>query len=301
MALVSIIMPCYNSSEFVEDSIDSVVGQTFADWEIIAINDGSTDTTEALLRSKASLVGSRMHVLNQHNRGAAAARNAGLSRASGRFAAFIDSDDLWHPQKLQLQLEYLENHPELRGVTTSYQFLDLARDRKSGIRTFNWSFEELEDWILLGRSAPALCSTLIVEKSLIEEAGGFDELLGSFGEDPDLAWRLRNAGSLGSLVEGLVLIRRSPNQGHTNTLGMAQSLRRFHSKNLESCPRLFLRASRNLNVYLRLRSSREERGWWGAMSRALSDPVASFQFLIFRVRSLVAGLIRDTLRRETAN
>lgn len=105
---VSIIMPAYNSSSYISDSIDSVLSQTYADWELIIIDDCSTDDT-ALLAGKYT--DERIILLkNDVNVGGAESRNIGISRANGRYIAFLDSDDMWSHDKLEIQIEFMRAH-----------------------------------------------------------------------------------------------------------------------------------------------------------------------------------------------
>lgn len=105
---VSIIMPAYNSSRFIKDSILSVISQTYSDWELIIVNDHSTDDTENIVESFSSL-DDRIKLLHNRDtsRGAYFARNLGLRNAKGRFICFLDSDDKWLPEKLERQLEIM--------------------------------------------------------------------------------------------------------------------------------------------------------------------------------------------------
>lgn len=108
--LVSIITPAYNSSKFIEETIQSVLAQTYTDWELLITDDCSTDKTVEIVEkyvTRDSRI--KLFVLDQ-NSGAAAARNNSLARAQGKYIAFLDSDDLWLPQKLALQLSYMQEH-----------------------------------------------------------------------------------------------------------------------------------------------------------------------------------------------
>ena len=106
-ALVSIIMPAYNSERYIEEAIKSVICQTYREWELLVIDDGSTDCTAALVEAVA-LKDSRVKLVRlKFNQGVAAARNKGLELAKGRYIAFLDSDDLWLPQKLEKQIAFM--------------------------------------------------------------------------------------------------------------------------------------------------------------------------------------------------
>lgn len=111
-ARVSVIMPAYNTAHYIREAIDSVLEQDYPNKELIVIDDGSTDGTVEVLRS----YGDRITLLTQHNQGSAVARNAGLEAARGEYIAFLDSDDVWLPGKLRLQIEHLQRHPDVGMV-----------------------------------------------------------------------------------------------------------------------------------------------------------------------------------------
>ena len=111
--LVSIIMPSYNTASFITETIDSVLNQTYSNWELIIVDDNSTDNTDNLISKYVS--DSRIiYVKNSTNVGAAVSRNRALTLAKGRWIAFLDSDDLWMPNKLQKQIDFM--------ITNSYSF-----------------------------------------------------------------------------------------------------------------------------------------------------------------------------------
>ena len=113
---VSVVVPTYNRAELTEEAIESVLCQTTTVHEIIVVDDGSTDSTCELVRS----YGDRVILLRHDRRGPAAARNRGLARATGDWIAFLDSDDVWTPAKLEKQLQYLDRHPQCGFVHTGY-------------------------------------------------------------------------------------------------------------------------------------------------------------------------------------
>ncbi len=105
--LVSIITPLYNGEKYLSQTIESVLAQTYPHWEMIIINDGSKDNSEAIAREYAEK-DSRIQVFNQPNGGSAAARNNGIHRAEGRYIALLDADDLWEPTFLEMQLALMK-------------------------------------------------------------------------------------------------------------------------------------------------------------------------------------------------
>lgn len=107
-SLVSIVMPAYNSERFIGAAIRSVLDQTYRDWELLIVDDCSTDSTREVVRSFAD---NRISLLlNSENSGAAMSRNKAIREAKGRWIAFLDSDDLWHPSKLEMQIGYMEKN-----------------------------------------------------------------------------------------------------------------------------------------------------------------------------------------------
>lgn len=114
-AACSIIMPCYNAQPYIGKSIDSVLGQTFSDWELIIVDDGSTDDSVRYIKDKYCSKDNRIHLICLHeNQGPAVARNTAIEHAKGRFVAFLDSDDQWLPSKLDIQIDFM--------LTNNYAF-----------------------------------------------------------------------------------------------------------------------------------------------------------------------------------
>ena len=123
--LVSVVMPTYNHAAFIGEAIASVRAQTFPDWELIIVNNHSTDNTADII---ASFHDPRIqHVLFRNHGIIAASRNEGFRRARGEFIALLDSDDIWAPDKLRRQLQVIRNHPELDAVSTALFFLPRRR------------------------------------------------------------------------------------------------------------------------------------------------------------------------------
>jgi glycosyltransferase involved in cell wall biosynthesis len=116
--LVSVVIPTYNQPAFLRKALDSVFAQTFTDYEIIVVNDGSTDDTGEHLKG----YGERIRLITQENQGIGRARNRGMDAASGRYIAFLDHDDLWHPAKLETQVAYMQNHADCVGNSVPFEY-----------------------------------------------------------------------------------------------------------------------------------------------------------------------------------
>lgn len=120
---VSVVIPTYNRAGLIGRAIESVVAQVYQDWEIIVVDDGSTDETATVVRGFAGQLGERLSYIRQRNAGSSAARNRGIDESRGRFVAFLDSDDEYLPDKLALQLRLFELRPELGFVFGDYAFV----------------------------------------------------------------------------------------------------------------------------------------------------------------------------------
>ncbi len=129
---VSVIIPTYNREALLPRALDSVIAQTVDDWEIVLVDDGSTDGTAQVAARYKSRLGQRLLHLHQENGGSSRARNFGIDASRGRFVAFLDSDDEFLPHKLERQLELFERCPELGLVYSDYSFVDLE-----GIRHYS--------------------------------------------------------------------------------------------------------------------------------------------------------------------
>ena len=183
--VVSVVLPIFNAELWLRESIESVLNQTFADWELILINDGSTDGSALIAQQFASTFPSRIRYLEHPggvNRGAAPSRNLGIRAARGAVIAPIDADDVWMPNKLSEQLSVFKAHPELALVCGAARYWSSWAGKDDLIVPTG----NVQDTILLpptatlslyplGR-APSPCpSDLLIRRSLVLALGGFEE------------------------------------------------------------------------------------------------------------------------------
>ncbi|HEX7774207.1 MAG TPA: glycosyltransferase family A protein [Pyrinomonadaceae bacterium] len=191
MADVSIIIPAFKAAGFIGEALASVAAQTFTSHEVIVVNDGSPDT-EAL-EQELKRYPARLRYLKQDNRGAAAARNAGLRAAGGQFVAFLDADDTWLPTFLEKQIALLKS----TNADLVYANALLSGESPLAGRTFMElasSRGEVTPENLLAVKVTVLTSTVLARKELILEAGLFDETLRR-GQDFELWLRLSKRGA----------------------------------------------------------------------------------------------------------
>jgi glycosyltransferase involved in cell wall biosynthesis len=180
--LVSVVIPTHNRAHYITEAIDSVLAQTYPYYEIIVIDDGSTDNTREVLRG----YGDRVRYFHQDGRGQAHARNRAVSEARGKYIAMLDDDDVWLPNKLELQVATLEQDDGVGFVGTDMYITDASGniiDRWGKPPSVPETFESLFEENILG--APSV----MIRKRLIEEVGGFDESLRTT-DDYDLWLRL---------------------------------------------------------------------------------------------------------------
>ena len=133
---VSVIMPAYNSEVYIRESIDSVLAQSFTDFELIVVDDGSTDTTAAIVKSYAD---SRIRLIRQANQGVSVARNTGLEAAQGQFITFLDSDDLYYPDFLKTLYHLVQSNQtdmSFSNYSESYYAEDMHKTDVTKIRCF---------------------------------------------------------------------------------------------------------------------------------------------------------------------
>ena len=198
---VSVIIPTYNSARFLTDAIDSVLAQTFKDFEVIVIDDGSTDETESLILK----YGSALRYIRQENRGVALTRNHGIDESRGKYVAFLDADDVWLPHKLERQLAALRGKDNFRACYSAFSVAD-DNLRPIAVNRSDRRGSALEDLLLRG-NVVATPSTVLCERSLLEVAGGFDPAMSQCA-DWDMWVRLAAFTEFLYLDEVLVKYRR---------------------------------------------------------------------------------------------
>ncbi|MGB8993226.1 MAG: glycosyltransferase family A protein [Desulfobaccales bacterium] len=212
---VSVIIPTYNRAALVREAVASVLAQTYRDFEVVVVDDGSTDGTGAALAGYREI---RMHC-HRRRRGVAAARNTGVAAARGEWLAFLDSDDLWLPDKLARQMAHLNNQPGLLVSQTEETWV------RRGVRV-NQPLSHRKVGGLIFMPSLARCmvspSAVILHHRLLEAHGGFDETLPA-AEDYDLWLRLTWRYEVG-LVAAPLVIKRG---GHADQLSRLWGLDRW--------------------------------------------------------------------------
>lgn len=169
MPRVTVVIPTYNRADLVCEAIDSVLAQTYCDFEIIVVDDGSTDRTQEVV----SVYGQRIRVIRQENQGEAAARNTGIHEATGEFLAFLDSDDLWFPDKLKSQMEFLDVSPSVPWVYSDAEMFNGETGRTLSLisRSLRMYRGDVLHRLIMRDFIPS--PTPVIRREIFEEVGDF--------------------------------------------------------------------------------------------------------------------------------
>lgn len=264
MPLVSVIIPNYNYGRYVAAAIDSVLAQTYRNIEVIVVDDGSTDDSEAVLRRYER----RIHIMRQPNRGVSAARNTGIQASRGEFIAFLDADDLWRCEKLDLQLRLFEE-PHVGMVHCGVEYID-DNGQSRGSRVSDLRGHVLGRMALMrGAGLVGPGSAAVVRRECLDRVGLFDVELTN-AEDWDLCRRIACHYEVEAVPEPLVFYRMHP-------LGQHRSVAAFQRDMLRAVERMFsdpaaaevhpLRRRSYGNLYVTLAGSHLYAGDWREAAR----------------------------------
>jgi glycosyltransferase involved in cell wall biosynthesis len=214
---ISVLLPCFNAEETIENALDSIVKQSFEDFEIIAIDDGSSDSTPEILR-KWSEQDRRIRLITQSHRGIIPALNSGVRESGGAFIARMDADDLSHPQRFAKQMEFLEHNPEIAVVSCLVEGYPPDRIQEGYKLYYLWlnslvSSEQIAREIYI--ESPLAHPSVMIRRRSLEKAGGYQEH--GWPEDYDLWLRLHLAGEHFAKVPEILLSWREHSDRLTRT------------------------------------------------------------------------------------
>jgi glycosyltransferase involved in cell wall biosynthesis len=205
--LVSVLMPVLDAEPFLEEAIESILGQSFGDFELLALDDGSTDASPRMLEAFAAR-DARVRVLHGEHGGLARRLNQGIEQARGELVARMDADDVAHPERFARQVEYLRAHPECVAVGTDTLEVDSERwpIRTLGVMA---AHEEIDARLLEGDGGALVHASAMYRGEALRALGGYRVELEA-GEDVDLHLRLAERGRLANLTEVLLEYRKNP-------------------------------------------------------------------------------------------
>jgi glycosyltransferase involved in cell wall biosynthesis len=224
--LISVIIPAYNGSRYLAQAIDSVLMQTYRSYELIVIDDGSTDNTELVLQPYLQKGDQQeraeIRYMYQTNQGVGAARNHGIRLAQAEWIAFLDQDDVWFPDKLALQVACLQSQPQLGIVHSGWQIIDAAGRLRSTVQPWQGlPILDREAWL---QWKPVFLGAMLFRRDWLAKVGGFREQWQQTG-DVDLVLRLASLGCPAAWVKQATVKYRqhSTNTSH-NVLEQSQEL-----------------------------------------------------------------------------
>jgi glycosyltransferase involved in cell wall biosynthesis len=285
--LVSVVVPAFNAEKTLHRTLMSVLAQSYSNMEIIVVDDGSTDGTAAILSRFASLE-PRIRVVRQGNEGVAAARNRGINLAAGDYIAPLDADDIWHPTKIEKQVNMIEKNPKVGLVYSWYHVIDIA-DRVIETSPPTLARGDCLTWLIVENFIGNSSSPLI-RRALFLQIGGYDTSLRIAGaqgaEDYLMQFNIAELAQFEVVPEYLVGYRRLPCAMSSNFLTMLRSyclvLERVKRRFPFIPSKLFRWAEAEASAYYSMLHIRSNPGEAAALfiKIALKDPVVAWHMIL---------------------
>jgi glycosyltransferase involved in cell wall biosynthesis len=282
--LVSVVIPAFNAERYIEETLRSALNQTYKSLEVIVVNDGSTDRTSDIVNDVAAN-DSRVRLISQGNAGVAVARNRGIEAASGQFIAMLDADDVWHPDKIALQMDtFHRSGPSVGLVYCWYREID---ERGVIIGRYRSGSDHVGDVYgqLVLRNFVGNASTPVIRRSCFDQVGPFDTSLPQGAEDLKLFLAVAERFDFGLVPQFLVGYRQHQDAMSKNSLQMLRSMGLVLTEAQQTHPELPRRLFRwaSASTLLWLGTDRLGRGGVRAAApllcrAALRDPPAVFNF-----------------------
>jgi len=233
MPKVSVIIPAYNAMTYLPETLESVLNQRFTDFEVLIINDGSSD---GIVEWASGIKDSRVKLISQANQGLPGARNTGIWHSQGEYLAFLDADDIWESSKLAKQVKCLDKNLDIGMVSSWISTIDPNGNLINIYRNYQFGNELKRE---LFRSNIIFCgSTPLVRRMCFEKVGFFERSLKS-AEDWDMWLRIAIYYSICVIQEPLVRYRRHPNSMSTKQRIMLQEVDRVMERSFQSAPQGF--------------------------------------------------------------
>ena len=198
---ITVLMPVYNGDKYLAEAIESILNQTYSDFEFLIINDGSTDKSEDIILSYND---SRIKLINKENGGVSKALNTGLEHARGKYIVRMDADDISHPDRILKQYEFIKSNPDYILIGSNANYIE-----ENGDFIFHYSAPEYEHnkiEKMVRRYCPFIHSSVIYQKDIVLEIGGYSESAYAF-EDHFLWSKIIKKGKTGNLRDTLVDVR----------------------------------------------------------------------------------------------
>lgn len=201
---VSVIIPTYNRTRFISEAVESVLAQTYSDYEILVVDDGSIDNTKDVLLPYQD----KVIYIYQKNQGVSAARNTGIRNSKGKYIAFLDSDDMWLPEKLEKQVEILDKYPDISMVYSNISYCDeKGRYIRTASKANMFQSGHIPEKVLLWKVNCGYLQTWLIRKSCFDEIGLLDTTF-KMSEDREMSVRIAMNYNIYGLKEPLTMVRQ---------------------------------------------------------------------------------------------
>lgn len=222
---VSVVMAVLNGARFLRDAIESVLGQTFTDFEFIIIDDGSTDDTWRILTEYAAQDSRIVLIRNEKNQGIASSVNRGLARARGKYIARMDADDVTIPERFAKEVRFLEDHPEVGMVGSNMFYIDSS----GNIHPSHWRRPQMHNLIKwrLCFEDPIANVTVMMRRNIVIQLNGYQAEYESFAEDYDLWQRMCQVTRMANLSDIFTYARRC--ETYTSNVSSRYSDRQYQN------------------------------------------------------------------------
>lgn len=204
MPNLTVLMPAYNAAPFIREAVDSVLNQTFRDFELLIVNDGSSDQTKEIIESYTD---TRICLVNQENKGIAEALNSGLHRAQGEIIARFDADDICFPERLEKQLSFMEANPEYILTGSEAEYITENGQHLFHFKCPAYTNEEINK--IIHHTCPFIHSSVMYRKNAVLKTGGYPVDAHNF-EDHLLWIQMRGSGKYCNLAFPLLKVRLNP-------------------------------------------------------------------------------------------
>jgi glycosyltransferase involved in cell wall biosynthesis len=303
--LVSVVIPLFNKEDYIEETLASVVRQTYTSIELVIIDDASSDYSVDKAKNfleKHNGRFSNVIIESRANTGQAGARNDGINLAKGDFVAFLDADDIWHSKKIELQVGFLKENPKVDLVFCNYLMMSEGGSQIRAIKLVPIR-KKVEMWLLTTGFGGLLESTGLVRREHLVLNKGFASDLQMCG-GLDLAFRFSSLGTAGCVDDYLCIYRVTPTGWHNNKSDLVDSYRKLFTNDV-----LYGRyrkvAFKNLSIHLSLWNFRHSKNlgvFSSLIATFVKSPVLfSRYFLATGNRVLLANLRGMALKRRSPN
>lgn len=291
MPRVSVVIPAYNAERFLAQAVESILGQTYRDFEIIVVDDGSTDATPSVIDS----FGDRIRPIRQPNAGVSVARNAGFRCATGEFVAFLDADDLWELAKLERQIALLDRRPDAGLCFSAFHRVDGKLRVLETVAVVD--YPDFCEALLL---YSCVVMMPLMRSELFAAAGGFDVRLSQCA-DWDMWLRLSLMTSFAPLNEPLVRYRTWPGNMSSNIRLLERDTFAVLEKFFNEAPARYrrLKAKAYSNHWMILSGSYLHTGQLGPSFRCLKAGLSAYPANIVRPLGLPARWLKRRLGGRT--